>query len=93
MRGHACFLAERRRSRRLPGAIRAGDVRAADLQEKSTKRVETELILRHARFVGFDGGASGGVVSPANIASERSEPFESATAAAKRAIKHSRLTG
>jgi len=35
-------------------AIRARDVRAADLQEKATKRAETELTLRHSRFVGFD---------------------------------------
>ena len=54
---------------------RAGECRAADLQEKSTERVETELILRHALFVGFD--EDGG--SPANFASERSEPFERAS--------------
>jgi hypothetical protein len=48
----------------LQGAIRARDVRAADLQEEPTKRVETEPILRRGRFVGSneDGG------SPANIA-------------------------
>jgi hypothetical protein len=46
------------------GAIRAPDVRAADLQEEATKPVETELIFRHSRFVGFD--EDGG--SPANIA-------------------------
>jgi hypothetical protein len=86
--GTRFFVPERRRSRRLPGAIRAGDVRAADLQEKSTKRVETELILRHARFVGFD--EDGG--SPANIASERSEPFERASLASG-AIQHSKVTG
>jgi hypothetical protein len=34
------FVAERRRSRRLTGAIRARDVRAADLQEEPTKRLE-----------------------------------------------------
>jgi hypothetical protein len=45
-------------------AIRARDVRAADLQAEPTKQSRTELILRHSRFVGFaeDGG------SPANIA-------------------------
>jgi hypothetical protein len=48
------LVPERRRSRRRPSAIRARDVRAADLQAKPTKRVETELILRHSRFVGFD---------------------------------------
>jgi hypothetical protein len=34
------------------GAIRARDVRAADLQDKPTKSVEKELILRNNRFVG-----------------------------------------
>ena len=34
------FVCERRRSRRLPSAIRARDVRAADLQEKPTKQDE-----------------------------------------------------
>jgi hypothetical protein len=38
----------------LHGAIRARDVRAADLQDEPTKRVEKELILRHNRFVGSD---------------------------------------
>jgi hypothetical protein len=47
-----------------PSAIRARDVRAADLQEEPTKRVETELILQCSRFVGSD--EDGG--SPANIA-------------------------
>jgi hypothetical protein len=47
------------------GAIRARDVRAADLQEEPTKRLENrELTLRHNRFVGSD--EDGG--SPANIA-------------------------
>jgi hypothetical protein len=45
-------------------AIRARDVRAADLQEEPTKRVETRADLRHDRFVGFD--EDGG--STANIA-------------------------
>jgi hypothetical protein len=31
----------------LQGAIRARDVRAADLQEEPTKRAETELTLQH----------------------------------------------
>jgi hypothetical protein len=35
------FLRERRRSRRPPSAIRARDVRAADLQEEPTKRLES----------------------------------------------------
>jgi hypothetical protein len=58
-------------------AIRARNVRAADLQEGPTKRVEKEHILRRNRFVGSD--EDGG--SPTNIAaseasirySERSE--------------------
>jgi hypothetical protein len=61
-KGHA-FRPERRRSRRISSAIRAHDVRAADLQEAPTKRIETELILRDSRFVGSD--EDGG--SPANI--------------------------
>jgi hypothetical protein len=49
----------------LPGAIRARDVRAADLQEEPTKRVENlQMILRHRGFVGSD--EDGGY--PANIA-------------------------
>jgi hypothetical protein len=36
------FVPERRRSRRLPGAIRARYVRAADLQEEPTKCVTEE---------------------------------------------------
>jgi hypothetical protein len=50
--GDTLFVLERRRSRRLIGAIRARDVRAADLQEEPTSR--TELILRHDCFVGSD---------------------------------------
>jgi hypothetical protein len=45
-------------------AIRARDVRAADLQEEPTNRWRTEMTLRHSRFVGSD--EDGG--SPANIA-------------------------
>ena len=45
-------------------AIRARDVRAADLQEEPTKRASRELMLRHIRFVGSD--EDGG--SQANIA-------------------------
>jgi hypothetical protein len=37
------FVPERRRSRRPPGAIRARDVRAADLQEEPTKRIENRV--------------------------------------------------
>jgi hypothetical protein len=39
-RADTLFVSERRRSRRLLSAIRARDVRAADLQEEPTKRVE-----------------------------------------------------
>jgi hypothetical protein len=42
------FVVERRRSRRLSSAIRARDVRAADLQAEPTKPVRTELILRQS---------------------------------------------
>jgi hypothetical protein len=52
------FVAERRRSRPLRSAIRARDVRAADLQEDPTKPTEKELTLRESRFVGFDEGAA-----------------------------------
>ncbi len=37
--GDTLFVPEGRRSRRLRSAIRAGDVRAADLQEEPTKRI------------------------------------------------------
>jgi hypothetical protein len=40
---------------------------AADLQEKPTKRIRTEVAVRHSRFVGFD--EDGGL--PANIAASR----------------------
>jgi hypothetical protein len=42
-RGDTLFVPERRRSRRLQSAIRARDVRAADLQEEPTKRVKKQL--------------------------------------------------
>ena len=38
----------------LERAIRARDVRAADLQEEPTKHAETGLTLRQSRFVGSD---------------------------------------
>ena len=80
------FLRERRRSRRLPGAIRAGECsRRRSAGEVDESESKTELILRHARFVGFD--EDGG--SPANIASERSEPFERASLASG-TIQHSK---
>jgi hypothetical protein len=52
------------RSRRLPSAIRARDVRAADLQEEQALRVENRAESKCGRFVGSD--EDGG--SPANIA-------------------------
>jgi hypothetical protein len=65
------FLGERRRSRRLQSAIRARDVRAADLQEKPTKRVENTADSPTSLFVGFD--EDGGY--PANIAASGGEPI------------------
>jgi hypothetical protein len=56
------FVGERRRSKWR--AIRARDVRAADLQEKPTKRVEDGGNSPEQRFVGCD--EDGG--SRANIA-------------------------
>jgi hypothetical protein len=52
------FVPERRRSRPLRSAIRARDVRAADLQEDPTKPTEKELTLRESRFVGLDEGVA-----------------------------------
>ena len=58
------LVTERRRSGRYEGAIRARDVRAADLQEEPTKPVEDRAVFVDGRFVGSD--EDGG--SPANIA-------------------------
>jgi hypothetical protein len=44
------FVGERRRSKWRPGAIRARDVRAADLQEKPTKRVKNKAGLPRQSF-------------------------------------------
>jgi hypothetical protein len=63
-RADTLLVGERRRSRPLPSAIRARDVRAADLQSKPRKRCGTRAVLRHSRFVGSD--EDGGF--PANIA-------------------------
>ena len=38
----------------MQSAIRARDVRAADLQEEPMKRFENRADLRHDRFVGSD---------------------------------------
>jgi hypothetical protein len=71
------FVPERRRKRWLPCAIRARDVRAADLQEEPMKSTERDLTFRDRRFVGFDD--DGG--SPANIAASGSERSSTASAA------------
>jgi hypothetical protein len=47
-------VAERRRSRRRQGAIRARDTRAAELQEKPTDESEQKVAFRDGRSVGFD---------------------------------------
>jgi hypothetical protein len=52
--GDTLFVPERRRSRRLPGAIRARDVRAADLQEEPTKGVSKRAASSTHCFVGSD---------------------------------------
>jgi hypothetical protein len=57
--------------RRLPGAIRARDVRAADLQEEPTRPVKNRAVFVRSRFVGSD--EDGGL--PGEHRSERSEPF------------------
>jgi len=44
------FVGERRRSKRRQSAIRARDVRAADLQEKPAKPSRTEEILQREPF-------------------------------------------
>jgi hypothetical protein len=69
-------------------AIRARDVRAADLQEEPTKRFETaELIVQDSRFVGFD--EDGGFT--ANIAASGASHWTQralASAAINRAQPH-----
>ena len=59
------FLCERRRSRRLQSAIRARDVRAADLQEEPRKRDENGADSVNDRFVGSDedGGSSANIAA------------------------------
>jgi hypothetical protein len=63
-RGDTPFVTERRRSRRLQSAIRAPDVRAADLQEATTRRDEKRADFLANSFLGSD--EDGG--SPANTA-------------------------
>ncbi len=76
------LVAERRRSRRPQGAIRARDVRAADVQEEPTKCVEKRANSRHSRLVGSD--EDGG--SPAN--SQRAERAIGQSELGERGIKH-----
>ena len=80
------LVGEPGRSRRQQSAIRARDVRAADLQEKPTKRVENRADAPQSHFVGFD--EDGGY--PANIAAsgasqgtERAQRVEQSSQAAK----------
>ena len=77
------FVSERRRSRRRSSAIRAREVRAADLQEKPTKCASLEKIFRESRFGGFD--EDGG--SQANIAASGAS-HRTQRAPASEAIKH-----
>jgi hypothetical protein len=71
------FLGERRRSRRLQSAIRARDVRAADLQEKPTKRLEEPSYIS-ATVVSLDSTKT---AAPGEHRSERSEPSDRASLA------------
>ena len=70
------FVSERRRSMWLPSAIRARDVRAADLQEKPTKRVENGAALA-TRVVSSDAA--------------KTAALQRTSQRAERAIKHSEL--
>ena len=61
----------------LQGAIRARDVRAADLQEEPTKRVQKGAAFRHDRFVGSDeDGGSQRISQRAERAIRHSERSE-----------------
>src|SRR5215211_7641341 len=85
--GTRFFVPERRRSRRLPGAIRAARFAPPICRRSRRNDSRRELILLHSRFVGFD--EDGG--SPANIAaSEASNWTERAPAsgAIKRGMMH-----
>jgi hypothetical protein len=71
------FVGERRRSKWRPGAIRARDIRAADLQEKPTKRVKNKAgSPETSRFVGSD--EDGGY--PVNIAASGASHQQASTA-------------
>ena len=76
------FVAERRRNRRLPSAIRARDVRAADMQEEPTKPVEIRADFSRDRFVGFDedGGSTANIAaSEASHQAQRAQRAEQST--------------
>jgi hypothetical protein len=62
----------------LPPPQHAGDVRAADLQEKLTKRVEDRA---DSPTRSFRSDPTKTAAPQANIASERSEPFDRASEA------------
>jgi hypothetical protein len=76
------FVPERRRSRRRPSAIRARDVRAADLQEEPTKPAERADLPRQSF-----GRIRRRRRLPGEHRSERSEPSDTASLASG-AIKH-----
>jgi hypothetical protein len=76
------IVCEWRRSSRIPSAIRARDVRAADLQEKPTKRLEEPSYIS-ATVVSLDSTKT---AAPGEHRSERSEPSDRASLASE-AIK------
>jgi hypothetical protein len=63
------FVPERRRSRRLSSAIRARDVRAADLQDRADSPTQSFRRIRRRRRL------------PGEHRSERSEPLDTASEA------------
>jgi hypothetical protein len=76
------IVCERRRSRRAHRAIRARDVRAADLQEKPTKRLgEPSCISATVVSLGSTKTAA-----PGEHRSERSEPKDRASLRAKQLL-------
>jgi hypothetical protein len=74
--GDMSFVPDRRRSKRLQSAIRARDVRAADLQEEPTKPVENRAVLRGWSFRRIRRRRR----LPGEHLSERSEPLDTASA-------------
>jgi hypothetical protein len=77
------FVGERRRSTRLQRAIRARDVRAADLQAEPTKRIESRAASPpQSRFVGYDedGGSTANIAaSAASHQTQRAQRAEQST--------------